>query len=546
MKYLEKKKLAFMSIVNQIKGFVRTVLGIPPLTLPDCVDEDSIINYTIDGNSVQDGTPTPENPVEVECVGEKTKNLFDKDNANVFTGYLSSGILTNFAATADSRYSITFAIPCEPNKTYTVSRQIISARFAVGYSESSPAQGISVTFIANYSNQAITITTDDMAKYLYVWFYNGAYDATYTYEELLSGIQVQEGEAATDYEPYGYKIPVVCSGKNMFDKDGFCEYYNSFGTLKANANDNYLGEDCFSYYGKYPAEGYYDFIWLEGGFKENTRYTIRLSASFYNYSTTSITPSFFVIFYTDGTVSYLNKTLYNNSFVNVSHTTHSDKTVKGIGVPNYGQGVKFYIKDMIVEEGTTGTDYEPYVEPTTTNIYLDEPLRNLIGYSSGKITFKDYIDFEKQKVIRQVGVQEFDENYEYRAQYSNDTYSFYGYYRYVDDMRKGDRLSGLCTYIQNKGYTGQIWFGVASNIVYFSLPDVYNSGTDITERNQAAKDWFASLEMPFLIYYPLATPTETAIELPKLPTIKGTTIYSIDTAIQPSNMSATYYSTAKE
>jgi hypothetical protein len=48
-----------------------------------------------------------------------------------------------------------------------------------------------------------------------------------------------------------------------------------------------------------------------------------------------------------------------------------------------------------------------------------------------------------------------------------------------------------------------------------------------------------------VLYYPLKTPTETDIVLPKLPTFKGTTIYSVDTKINPSNMNVTYYSSMK-
>lgn len=70
MNYFQKKKLAFMSIVNKVKGFIRTITGVLPLTLEGCVDEESIIDYTLYGQSVQDGTPTPETPVEVESVGE--------------------------------------------------------------------------------------------------------------------------------------------------------------------------------------------------------------------------------------------------------------------------------------------------------------------------------------------------------------------------------------------------------------------------------------------------------------------------------------------
>ena len=70
MNYLQLKKRAFMKVVNSIKGVVRTASGIPPLTLEGCVDDNSLINYTIHGNSIQNGTPTPETPVEIESVGE--------------------------------------------------------------------------------------------------------------------------------------------------------------------------------------------------------------------------------------------------------------------------------------------------------------------------------------------------------------------------------------------------------------------------------------------------------------------------------------------
>ena len=70
MNYLHKKKLAFMSIVNRVKGFLRTVSGALRLTLDGCVDIRSITNYKLYGQSVQNGTPTPDTPIEVESVGE--------------------------------------------------------------------------------------------------------------------------------------------------------------------------------------------------------------------------------------------------------------------------------------------------------------------------------------------------------------------------------------------------------------------------------------------------------------------------------------------
>ena len=75
MNYFQKKKLAFMSIVNRVKGFIRTITGALPLTLEGCVDEESIIDYTLYGQSVQNGTPTPTTPIEVESVGEYDESV---------------------------------------------------------------------------------------------------------------------------------------------------------------------------------------------------------------------------------------------------------------------------------------------------------------------------------------------------------------------------------------------------------------------------------------------------------------------------------------
>ena len=48
-----------------------------------------------------------------------------------------------------------------------------------------------------------------------------------------------------------------------------------------------------------------------------------------------------------------------------------------------------------LEEGNTATTYEPYQEPITYNIYLNEPLRKIGDYT-------DYIDFKSGKVVRNI------------------------------------------------------------------------------------------------------------------------------------------------
>ncbi|MBQ3817142.1 MAG: hypothetical protein II802_02575, partial [Clostridia bacterium] len=43
-----------------------------------------------------------------------------------------------------------------------------------------------------------------------------------------------------------------------------------------------------------------------------------------------------------------------------------------------------------------------------------------------------------------------------------------------------------------------------------------------------------------IIYYPRRTPTEETIELPDIPTFRGTTIFEVDTTVQPSNIKVIY------
>lgn len=50
------------------QGFTREISGIPPLTL-DAIGKNTL-DYKIYGNSIQNGTPSPDNPVEMQSVGD--------------------------------------------------------------------------------------------------------------------------------------------------------------------------------------------------------------------------------------------------------------------------------------------------------------------------------------------------------------------------------------------------------------------------------------------------------------------------------------------
>ena len=52
-----------------------------------------ITTYTLKGNTVQDGTPTPSNPVDVNGVGNKTANLLNQDESTQGDGYLADSVI---------------------------------------------------------------------------------------------------------------------------------------------------------------------------------------------------------------------------------------------------------------------------------------------------------------------------------------------------------------------------------------------------------------------------------------------------------------------
>lgn len=139
MNYLQKKKLAFMSIVNRIKGFIRTITGVLSLTLEGCVDEESIIDYTLYGQSVQNGTPTPDTPVDVESVGEydeetgkyKIPITVSDGTRNITTNIYLDEPLRKVGDYADYIKSIDLV-----NGTGTVARQICYERITTVQSKS--------------------------------------------------------------------------------------------------------------------------------------------------------------------------------------------------------------------------------------------------------------------------------------------------------------------------------------------------------------------------------------------------------------------------
>lgn len=307
------------------------VEGVPPLTFPS--NGNNLLNYRIDGAS--------------GGVGDRTKNLANDND-----------MLPGYWAYADGKYIITNTwictpkIACKGNVDYTFQFANNSRWYGfVWYDENN-------NFISTTNQQnnlqtgfrSFTAKSPSNAGYLAINIagYPGANDTIRT-DDLIN-FQLKESSTATDYEPYGYKIPVVISGKNLWNDNITFEN----GTINQNtgANSSYASDYRLrSDFTDYIEPGQYT-LNLAGVDRINTiaLYSKKNIESFVEsvVSTSGIPKTFSL-----QTGGYIRIAL---SKVNGDVVTPSE------------------ISNTQLEEGPIATDYDPYIEPTTTNIYLDEPI----------------------------------------------------------------------------------------------------------------------------------------------------------------------------
>lgn len=135
----------------------------------------------------------------------KSKNLFDKNNANTINLYINNS--TSKLVRTDEGTGC-FYIPCEANTTYTVSKTELfgNDRFCVFDTARVPTAGDTVlSFVGSRSgvdtHTSYTITTTATATYLGVFVKAGT-NPNKTLQEIAKTIQVEKNPTATEYEPF--------------------------------------------------------------------------------------------------------------------------------------------------------------------------------------------------------------------------------------------------------------------------------------------------------------------------------------------------------
>lgn len=148
----------------------------------------------ISGNTVQNGTPTPDNPIMPQGTGERTGNLFDKTNSNIGHYLKRDGSIAQNAS-----FSITDFIPVN-TRYYTLNSNVV-----LGGEASYCTYNANKEYINGKSydlNTTILMDLSSNVKYLRLSYPNGDNE-----------IMLNTGSTPLPYEPYGYKIPILSAGQ---------------------------------------------------------------------------------------------------------------------------------------------------------------------------------------------------------------------------------------------------------------------------------------------------------------------------------------------
>lgn len=158
----------------------------PPTTI--YADGTAISTYSIKGNTVQSGTPTPSNPVDVNGVGEKTANLIFKTipSANIN----ASGQIVNDAS---SEFDL-FVAKISQDTAYSGNGWVYA------FYSTEPSVG-STSYNSTRYAQTPTNVTAPIDGYIVMRANHNTQTA-----------MLNEGATAKPYEPSGYKIPISTGG----------------------------------------------------------------------------------------------------------------------------------------------------------------------------------------------------------------------------------------------------------------------------------------------------------------------------------------------
>lgn len=331
----------------------------------------NLSDYKIYGNTISKGTATMENSDKLESLGNKTKNLWNEslllENSKI-TQNTKGYKVADYPASFNNKNKIIKELKeqLKPNTKYTLTKETsnyIDNSSGMIQIRSQSAALVQLGYGNGIKSTTFSLTQEEIDSIDRIYIYGKASPN----ETILEYIQLEEGETSTSYEPYGwYKIPVEVSGKNLVNIPEITSQTPN-ATIECNITKPFT-VSC---------QEYPSLITNNNGVEANI-WRIALT-------------------YRDGTKKYV----MDNGLKKIKNTTctfeaSEENPVVSMTYRNVYIREGSY-KGIQIEYGKTSTSFEPYIEPTIINIYLEEPLRK-VGNSA------DYIDFKNKNLVREVGV----------------------------------------------------------------------------------------------------------------------------------------------
>ena len=534
--------------------------GVP--CVMECSKGKNLRNYEIYGNSVQDGTPSPNTPIEIQSVGDlTTKNLLPYPyiyttktiNGVTFTDNGDGSITIDGTATANAVF---YLVDNQDNYTldkcglkigdsYTISKTLISGDsianvyFMANYYNTSDSmkQGALAT---SDNTSTSTIQSDFKSWGIYLLVLKDK-----TVNNTTIKLQFEKGSSATEYEPYHkYDIPITVRGKNLLPNSDWMSGSHSTGFTEQ-TKVNYITEYTQN------SISFNLSAWTgvsSPRFRKDSvkRIVFKINQNQINSDDGYI--NFYIVIqgYDDNNNKVGSLAIYDSVVADTKYVFNFARISSNSFYANSTQFSfcilarknalsNFMVYDIAYYAETDTAVYEPYVKPTITHIYLNEPLRKVGDYV-------DYIDFKNQKVVRNAAEATFNgsEVWVKTGDTLDGVYQGFAVSNSAYNIPKGTKLiclsdkfpyaSGKEANIVTIGNSSAYGLRIIIGAEY--VPDL-----DVT----TFKTWLSANNVKFV--YPIATPTEEPISLPALKTFKGTTIISVDTSIQPSNIKGKYIRT---
>jgi hypothetical protein len=367
-----------------------------PLILEKCVKNKKMKQLEVYGNSVQNGTPSPDNPVEVESVGELTGIMLDKDLYGDLSLYSVAESYTAYkrmyieGLKPDTPYYVTVnRLNGSQVNTVKTIMVISGGTFSVAGGYYSTLSHTNGSADYNFSPH----TTDSEGR-LTIGIVNSATQEQL--ETILSNVDVYFAETKEEADNSGkYKIPVTVRGKNIFNCKNSKSLYNGYvsaGSIRTTDSDvSWTSQD-----------GGTSAVHMDLGLlSQYVGKQLTLSFEVDMANGESVNSTRFVMctekgqerVEVNGKILNLNGRYYVTS--TIPNRNENDHLTLRLYISYINPYTTYTFKNVMVSIMPGDVEFELYVEPIKTNIYLNEPL-----------DYADVLNFRDEKVKRSDGTYE--------------------------------------------------------------------------------------------------------------------------------------------